>query len=71
MAEQRLWICDGCGKEDRVHPGCESRNYHHIKITAGAWGKDVDLCPKCHDRLMEQIDPAKWIRYAEAAPRAA
>lgn len=72
MAILKKWVCDGCGYERETHmdaimPG----DFFDIKVTAGAWGKQVLLCTSCHEKLLGAIDPEKWPRFAKSAREAA
>ena len=64
MATFRLLVCDGCDEEVKVAED-EKDGFYHIKITAGSWGKHVDLCSRCHTKLLKDIDPTNWMRFKE------
>lgn len=71
MAVVKKWICDGCEAACETELDAETSEFYQMKITAGAWGKDVILCKDCNRKLLSQIDPTQWPRYASCAPRAA
>jgi hypothetical protein len=64
MAEFKLLVCDGCDGELKVASD-ETDNFYHIRVTAGSWGRHVDLCPDCHTKLLKEIDPSNWMRFKE------
>lgn len=71
MAIVKKWTCDGCGTgRETSMEAAACGDFMDIKVTAGSWGKQVLLCQRCHDRLIENIDPDKWSRAATPdAPR--
>jgi hypothetical protein len=71
MAVVKKWTCDGCGATTETDVAAETCSFYQAKVTLGAWGKDILVCTKCHDRILENIDPEKWPRYSPVAERAA
>lgn len=69
MAIYKLVTCDGCDDDVKVPDGVND-DFFHIKVTAGSWGKHVDLCPSCHTKLLKQIDPGNWTRGPQPTPSA-
>jgi hypothetical protein len=67
MAVEKLWTCDGCVATTVTQIDDQTSQFFSIRVTAGAWGGDFHLCTKCHSRLLDNIDPTKWPRYAVAA----
>lgn len=68
MPIKKQWICDGCDKEVTTELEAMT-DYYTIKVTVGAWGKHVVICPDCHTKLLKTVDPATWGRAPMPAPR--
>lgn len=68
MAAVKKWICDGCDDAVETELEADTCSFYQIKVTMGAWGKDLILCTKCHSRMLDKIDPAKWPRFADERP---
>lgn len=67
MAILKKWVCDGCGTaRETAIEASSCGDFMDIKVTAGSWGKQVLLCARCHDKLLAEIDPEKWPRFAKA-----
>jgi len=73
MARKHFIVCDGCGEEQAIQTGdaMAPPAFVHCRVTVGTWGADVEVCNRCHDRLLEDADPRRWPRAKLSTERAA
>lgn len=68
MTQVKLVKCDGCDAETQTELGSDTSSFYRSTVTVGAWGDTFDLCAKCHERLLDDINPKKWPRVARHVP---
>ena len=66
MAILKKWVCDGCNAVTETELETMTCSFYQIRVTAGSWGDDYLLCPKCHERLLGNIDAKQWPKFPVA-----
>jgi uncharacterized protein YlaI len=64
MAQVKTWICDGCEKRTETAVDADISEFYQTKVSVGEWEGNFHLCSKCHDKLLDHMNPSKWPKFA-------